>query len=248
MNKNDKLPHELQEQAEQFERMRRDFVANVSHELRTPLTVLLGYIEAIQQKKAEFPQQWHRIFDQMKQHGLRMQTLVEDLLLLSQLEATSVESEEWQIVDVPKMIEALAEDARNISGEDLHQIRIDINYNVKLQGHENELKSLFGNLIVNAVKYTPPKGDIFITWNIKNGRAYFCVKDTGIGISKNHLPRITERFYRVDKARSRASGGTGLGLAIVKHVLLRHHGKLKVISQEGVGSEFCCWFQRSFTM
>ncbi len=238
----------LQEQAEQLERIRRDFVANVSHELRTPLTVISGYIETMRQKKADFPDDWQRIFDQMHHHSLRMQNLIEDLLLLSKLEATDPEQEQYQEINITQMLEQLAEDAKNISGAESHNIKLHIDSNLKIKGIETELKSLFGNLIVNAVKYTPAGGDILISWNDKNEQAVFCVKDTGIGIAAEHLSRVTERFYRIDKARSRESGGTGLGLAIVKHVLLRHDAELIIHSEENVGSEFCCWFSKELTI
>lgn len=227
---------------EQLEKMRRDFVANVSHELRTPLTVIAGYVETMLQKQAEFPEKWRPVFAQMQQHTTRMEHLVEDLLLLSKLEATEPDPEALEVIDVVELLRQLAHDAENISGEAKHIIELEVDPKLQLRGIRSELQSVFANLIINAVKYTPENGEITIHWYADKGAACFAVRDAGIGIAAEHLPRLTERFYRVDKARSRASGGTGLGLAIVKHVLLRHDAELMVQSEEGVGSEFTCVF------
>ena len=225
-----------------MERVRRDFVANVSHELRTPLTVIQGYLETLLAQDLDETKPWKKIFTQMFHHSVRMANIIEDLLLLSILETDEYPFEEKPKINIAEMLKGLVREAKNISGEKEHRITLKADARVLLDGAENELKSLFSNLIVNAIKYTPAKGQIKISWVAKEGKAIFTVKDTGIGIAKKQIPRITERFYRVDKGRSRESGGTGLGLAIVKHILLRHQGDLIVESQLGEGSTFTCVF------
>ena len=237
------LPQPIITHIEHLERMRRDFVANVSHELRTPLTVIHGYLEALlEQSKNDKEKQ--AIFQQMHQHTVRMSHLIEDLLLLSRLENDELFNDAKKIIHVDTILNDSVKDAKKISGKALHQIESHVESKLALLGAESEIKSLFSNLIINAIKYTPAKGKITIKWYSQNETAIFSVTDTGIGIEEKHIPRITERFYRVDKARSRNSGGTGLGLAIVKHVLIRHDAKLEIMSKLHQGSTFTCIFPK----
>lgn len=225
-----------------LERMRQDFVANVSHELRTPLTVLHGYLEILLEKTDPGLAAYKKILEQMYQQSSRMQSLIEDLLLLSHIENDLHAQERFQEVNVFPLLEKICEDAKALSGKRQHHITLNADKNLKIYGLQNELISVFSNLIFNAVNYTPAGGDITVSWQKNGQHACFEVSDTGIGIAAEHIPRITERFYRVDKARSRTSGGTGLGLAIVKHVLLLHKANLKVKSQIDKGSTFTCVF------
>jgi two-component system phosphate regulon sensor histidine kinase PhoR len=239
----DTLPQEVKDYIRHLEQVRSDFVANVSHELRTPLTVIRGYLETLINHKNPDKKILNRIFIQMYQQSLRMADIIEDLLLLAHLESEDHTIDENKDVVVKDILQALCMDAKNISGEKKHKISLNADAGLFICGSESELRSLFSNLIVNAVKYTPAGGRINIDWRRdQNGYGHFSVTDTGIGISSEHIPRITERFYRVDKARSRERGGTGLGLAIVKHVLLRHDGKLQIESEIGKGSKFTCIF------
>ncbi len=238
----DKLPTAIRHHIELLERMRRDFVANVSHELRTPLTVIRGYVEILKDTPEFNGTKYETMFKQMFQHGVRMSNLIDDLLLLSHLESHELEVDPGSEVHITQLLQNLIEEAKSISGLNKHKIKLMTDKNLNLMGIEDELKSLFSNLIINAVKYTPPNGTIKICWGLQDKQPVFSVADTGIGIAKKHIPRITERFYRVDKARSRGSGGTGLGLAIVKHVLLRHEGELKIQSKLNEGSTFSCIF------
>jgi len=224
-----------------LEKIHRDFVANLSHELRTPLTVIRGYLEMLQDHKQLAPTTWHKMFDQMHEQSLRMEKLVEDLLLLSRLEIDLPEVKPPQDVAIIPLIRAVCDEAHMLSAGQ-HQIHFHPLSQALLYGQEDELRSAFSNLLLNAVKYTPANGVIDVTWTIDKDGAHFIVKDTGIGIAAHHLTRITQRFYRVDKARSRANGGTGLGLAIVKHVLLRHDAELLIQSELGKGSTFDCHF------
>ncbi len=234
------LPRSIQDHIQHLEIMRRDFVANISHELRTPLTVIQGYLETLIQHKTDPTHQ--AIFEQMFHHSIRMSNIIEDLLTLSALEGEEYTIKEKKQIPISKMLKILLLEAQNISGKKNHKFTLKADPNLFLDGAENELKSLFSNIIVNAIKYTPAKGRITIQWYEENNTGIFRVIDTGIGISKKQIPRITERFYRVDKARSRESGGTGLGLAIVKHILLNHNGELAIESQLKKGSTFTCIF------
>lgn len=237
------LPDSIINHIQHLERIRQDFVANVSHELRTPLTVMHGYLEILLgQMTEEHP--WQKIFLQMQQQTARMENLVENLLLLSRLESGVDNKTMKQPIAVAKMLLTISKEAEQLSGEALHTITLEADEQLLLRGIEQELHSLFSNIIFNAIKYTPAQGHIAIRWYYENNKAYFEVQDTGIGIAPKHLPRITERFYRVDKDRSRASGGTGLGLAIAKHVLIRHNGKLTVTSELGHGTTFTCIFPK----
>jgi two-component system phosphate regulon sensor histidine kinase PhoR len=219
--------------------MRRDFVANASHELRSPLTVVRGYLDTL----AEDPSLeagWREPVREMQRQSERMHAIVSDLLELSRLEASRGEAER-EPVDVAGLLalmrkEALARPDRPASFE-LH-----LESDSLLLGAETELHSILQNLITNAIKYTPPEGTVTVRfWTDRLG-AHVAVADTGIGIASEHLPRLTERFYRVDAGRSRKLGGSGLGLAIVKHALQRHGGHLEIASQEGKGSTFTCHF------
>jgi two-component system phosphate regulon sensor histidine kinase PhoR len=226
-------------QSERLNKMRQDFVANVSHELRTPLTVIHGYIDTLLTMYQEDPK-LHPIFTQILQQTTRMDMIISDLLLLARIESETPRIHNDKI-DVPKMLTAVVQDARNLS-KNQHEFYLNIDESLKLIGEEHELRSAFSNIIFNAVHYTKPGGQIKISWHQSAQGAYFIVQDTGIGIPEKDIPRITERFYRVDKGRSRQSGGTGLGLAIVKHVLLRHQAELDIGSVLHQGSTFTCIF------
>lgn len=225
----------------QLEQMRKDFVANVSHELRTPLTVIAGYLETLLDNVEEVNPRWVRALTQMQQQGVRMQTLLNDLLLLAKLEATDYPSDN-QPVAIDSLLQSIKGDAQALSGQRNQRITLDAEPGVRLKGSEAELRSAFSNLVFNAVKYTQDEGQIRIRWWADAQGAHLSVQDSGIGIDPKHLPRLTERFYRVDSSRNSTTGGTGLGLAIVKHVLLRHRGRLEISSVPGHGSTFTCHF------
>jgi two-component system, OmpR family, phosphate regulon sensor histidine kinase PhoR len=222
---------------DRMDTMRRDFVANVSHEIRTPLTVLAGFVETLASVPLSTVEQ-PRVLHLMRQQTTRIQTLVDDLLTLAQLEGSPRPgADRWVSADA--LIATAMADAELLSAgrHDLHLEKAD---EVELAGAEGELASAVGNLLSNAVRYTPDGGRIDVRWFVREGDgcAVFEVADTGIGIAREHLPRLTERFYRVDGSRSRDTGGTGLGLAIVKHVVQRHGGELQVESEPGKGSRF----------
>jgi two-component system phosphate regulon sensor histidine kinase PhoR len=224
-----------------LEQMRRTFVANVSHELRTPITVLAGYVETLSQMGSVPPEELKKHLATMQEQATRMQRLVDDLLTLSKLE-TAAPRRHDETVDVPALLAGLREQAEVLSGG-RHTITLDAQAHLGLRGAREELHSAFMNLINNAVRYTPPGGRIALAWRAGGeGGAHFSVTDDGEGIAPEHIPRLTERFYRVDSARSRASGGTGLGLSIVKHVLMRHDAHLEIESAPGAGSVFTCVF------
>lgn len=223
------------------ESMRRDFVANVSHEIRTPLTVLSGFVETMQSLPLEEADR-QRFLGLMSQQAQRMQTLVNDLLTLSRLEGSPVPGTgEW--LDVSELLRQAVLEAQGLSAviaDPVHQIEVVPGPELQVAGSRNELFSAMSNLLSNAVRYTPAGGSVRAGWRILNaeGGAEFFVEDTGPGIEAEHLPRLTERFYRVDRSRSRETGGTGLGLAIVKHVAQRHGGHVLVRSTVGRGSTF----------
>lgn len=225
----------------QLENMRRDFVANVSHELKTPLTVINGYLENLMDDEGDSTAQWSGVLDQMHQQSERMSQIVDDLLLLSRLE-TDDEGSAFDPIAVPALIAAIVEDLQSLIKQKKQTVEVENDFDLWLQGNEKELYSAFSNLIVNAVKYTPEGGNIQINWHLQGEQPCFEVKDSGIGIAPDNIPRLTERFYRVDKGRSRDQGGTGLGLAIVKHVLIRHNAKLLITSGINKGSSFRCSF------
>lgn len=224
-----------------LEQMRRNFVANVSHELRTPITVLSGYLETLRNIKQPRAEELEKHLAIMHEQALRMQRLVDDLLTLSKLETTPPARHD-EPVDAPALLAALRDTARLLSNEHQHRITLEVDPDLQLRGDTEELRSAFSNLINNAVRYTPPGGAIELRWQAGPDGAYFSVRDSGEGIAPEHIPRLTERFYRIDSARSRATGGTGLGLSIVKHVLLRHDAQLKIDSETGRGSTFTCVF------
>ncbi len=221
---------------ERMETTRRDFVANVSHELRTPITVLTGFLETLSDMTEPDPEMVKRSLALMSEQTLRMHRLVEDLLTLSRLESTHNPVREER-VDVPALARLLHREAQSLS-VGRHRISLRIETGEGLNGSVEELHSALGNLISNAVRYTPEGGHIDISWEKAGDQAVFSVRDSGIGIEPHHIPRLTERFYRVDRSRSRSTGGTGLGLAIVKHVLSRHQAHLAVESEVGRGSTF----------
>jgi two-component system phosphate regulon sensor histidine kinase PhoR len=215
-------------------RVRRDFIANVSHELKTPLTVLAGFIETLTDVEMD-ERQRQRCLALMREQANSMQRLVEDLLTLSALESEQLVNE-GEFAVVPLLL-AVSSDAKALSGG-RHEVTLTIRDAATLLGSREELASAFGNLVSNAVRYTPEGGRISLEWRVTDAGGEFTVADGGIGIASEHVPRLTERFYRVDRSRSRATGGTGLGLAIVKHVLIRHQGELIIASEEGRGSSF----------
>ncbi len=224
---------------EQLETMRKEFVANASHELRSPLTVIAGYLEMFSNETALDAAQAGPV-QEMRRQAVRMTGIIEDLLALSRLEADEGPVEGIDI-DVGHMLEQLRRDtlARSSKPPDL-QLQIDsVN---PLRADVALVQSAFANLLDNAAKYTPVTGTIVVRWWTDAAGAHLSVQDNGIGIAAEHLPRLTERFYRVDAGRSRATGGSGLGLAIVKHVMQRHGGSLEIISAEGHGSTFICHF------
>lgn len=225
---------------ERIETMRRDFVANISHELRTPLTVVSGYLEMLSTEKNIDLEMQEIAVTAMREQTNRMQHLVEDLLTLSRLENALNKLNESS-VDVASMLRELYQEAESLSNGK-HRIYLNITSEDKILGSREEIRSAMGNLITNAIRYTPEDGEIYIHWEVNEGKGIFYVRDTGAGIASQHIPRLTERFYRLDDSRSRDTGGTGLGLAIVKHVLNRHQARLKITSEVGKGSEFCIQF------
>ncbi len=228
---------------EQAEAMRRDFVANVSHEIRTPLTVLAGFVETLQTLELDEPDRQHYL-QLMAQQAERMQTLVSDLLMLSRLEGSPPPAlDAW--TPLPHLIRQIKQDGASLSSvlaaadDAPHQLVVDCDFDGQIAGAASELMSAMGNLVSNAIRYTPAGGRIVISARrVADGGVQFSVEDTGPGIAPEHLGRLTERFYRVDRSRSRETGGTGLGLAIVKHVTQRHGASLSINSTPGKGSVF----------
>ncbi len=230
-------------QIERIETMRRDFIANVSHELKTPLTVVAGFAEMLADDRAAYADdEIKRYLGLIYEQTTRMQRLIEDLLTLSALESGSSPVSEER-VEIEPMLQSILADARVLSAG-RHEISLTIETPTAIAGCANELRSAFSNLAANAVRYTPQGGRIDLTWRAHADGAELVVADTGIGIAAQHLPRLTERFYRVDRSRSRETGGTGLGLAIVKHVLTRHRATLEIESEPGHGSRFAARFPR----
>lgn len=229
-------------QAERIEAMRRDFVANVSHELRTPLTVVNGFVETLADGKINLAQgRAQEVLALMQQQTGRMLRLIEDLLTLSALESSPGVASETAI-NVGEVLAALQAEGMALSAG-RHRLELESGPPASLLGDEKDLRSAFGNLVSNAIRYTPPGGEVRLSWRVRDsGEGEFAVSDTGIGIESHHIPRLTERFYRVDQSRSRDTGGTGLGLAIVKHVLNRHQAVLEVQSEPGKGSRFVAVF------
>ncbi len=231
-----------------LEQIRQDFVANVSHELRTPLTVINGFVETLQDDLPDMDEhtqaQWQRPVDLMAQQTRRMQNIVSDLLVLSRLES-QIPNDIRKPVDIKYLLDDLSDEAMALSGEAQHQFECEFADDLQMYGSPDELESAFANLVFNAVRYTAAGGCITLRWYSDESGAHFSVEDTGEGIAEQHIPRLTERFYRVDVGRSRQQGGTGLGLAIVKHVLHRHQAHLHIDSQLGKGSVFRCDFPLS---
>ena len=227
---------------EKVETTRRDFVANVSHELRTPLTVLAGFLETVRELKLD-PQRTRDYMNLMAEQARRMQRIVDDLLALSTLESSPEPSPEER-VNVQGLLARVKADADALSGG-RHRITLEAMEGFDIAGAESEIASAFGNLASNAVRYTPEGGTVRLIWRASQEGTEFTVEDTGVGIEPQHVPRLTERFYRVDRGRSRETGGTGLGLAIVKHALLRHQATLDIQSEPGKGSRFSARFPAS---
>ena len=225
---------------ERVDAMRRDFIANVSHELRTPLTVVGGFVETLADAPELPAAESRRYFDLMLDHTRRMQRLLDDLLILSRLESAEHALKD-ETINVPELAQALKAEAESLS-RGRHRIRLEIDNAAWLKGNLQEIRSALGNLVSNAVRYTPDGGEITLAWRARNGEGVFSVTDTGEGIAAEHIPRLTERFYRVDRSRSRETGGTGLGLAIVKHVLTRHDARLDIQAIPGKGSTFSACF------
>jgi two-component system, OmpR family, phosphate regulon sensor histidine kinase PhoR len=221
-----------------LERTRRDFVANASHELRSPLTVITGYLDTLADDH-ELPASWEVPITEMLRQANRMTQILRDLIELTRLESEGSEAKH-DFVDVAGMLAAIVREFE--TRRERPQLELELESDAALLGNESELHSIFHNLINNAVRFTPVGGRVTVVWRADAGGAEFAVRDTGIGIAPEQIPRLTERFYRVDPGRSRATGGTGLGLAIVKHALQRHQATLKVESREGEGSTFTCHF------
>ena len=235
------VTHDVTE-LERLEQMRRDFIANASHELRTPLTVINGFLEIASSEPDLDPVTRQQHLQLMAEQGQRMKHLVEDMLTLTRLESVEYPLRE-EVVDMRQLLEQVKAEGEALSGG-RHRVTLDFD-GPDLKGSGDELRSAIGNLVSNAVRYTPDGGSIAIRWHETADGCRCDVSDTGIGIRPEHISRLTERFYRVDKSRSRATQGTGLGLAIVKHVLVRHQGQLQIDSEVGKGSCFSLLFPRS---
>ncbi|MBU3545677.1 phosphate regulon sensor histidine kinase PhoR [Polynucleobacter sp. MWH-Jannik1A5] len=222
--------------------MRRDFVANVSHEMRTPITVLMGFLETVQSLDLKKDQQ-DQYLDMMMSQAQRMKSLVEDLLTLANLESNALPATST-VVKIETLMALIKNDAEALS-QGKHSLSFDVNSSKNLLGDEREILSAFSNLVSNAIRYTPDVGAISVEWKVnEQGQGEFSVSDTGPGIASEHLSRLTERFYRVDRSRSRDTGGTGLGLAIVKHIANRHQAQLVIESTPGRGSKFMLRFPK----
>ncbi|MTI13588.1 phosphate regulon sensor histidine kinase PhoR [Sansalvadorimonas verongulae] len=232
----------------QLEQMTKDFVANVSHELRTPLTVISGYVETLldtlELMLTAPPPVLSKALNQMQSQSDRMANIIEDLLILSKLE-TADSLQDLVPVSIFDLLHDVAADARTFSGDRSHSIEVSCKAETAILGNEKELRSAISNLVFNAVKYTPDNGNIKLKWVVELNTGYLSIKDNGIGIDPQHIPRLTERFYRIDKSRHASTGGSGLGLSIVKHVLLRHDATLLIKSRPGRGSSFTCHFPQS---
>lgn len=230
-------------QFEKIDAMRRDFIANVSHELRTPLTVVGGFIETLSDMEGAIPDNIRNYFSMMQDQTTRMRRLIEDLLTLSHIESNT-QPPENQPIEMTSLVNMLLNDANALSHGN-HKISMEIDKDIDLLGAVDELQSALSNLVSNAIRYTPAGGEIHLTWLLRHGKPTFSVRDNGIGIDQQHIDRLTERFYRVDRSRSRETGGTGLGLSIVKHILTRHQAKLEITSQLDMGSTFSAVFPKA---
>lgn len=234
-------------QLEKVEVMRRDFIANVSHELRTPLTVVGGFLETLSDMQGAVPEAIKSYFNMMQEQTGRMRRIIEDLLTLSKIESNTEEPNNAEIA-MGNLLKVIQNDALGLSQslyKTKHNIQLEADSTLNLNGSQDEIQSALSNLVSNAVRYTPKGGDILISWGLHNEQPMFSVRDTGVGIEQHHIDRLTERFYRVDRGRSRETGGTGLGLSIVKHILIRHQAKLEISSEVGVGSTFSVLFPKS---
>ncbi|HQQ63416.1 MAG TPA: phosphate regulon sensor histidine kinase PhoR [Pseudomonadales bacterium] len=223
---------------QKLEKVRSEFVANVSHELRTPLTVLKGYLETLVDQRDMLDPRWGKALDHMQQQAARMQNLIDDLTLLSRLESRNTGSERSRVI-IPVLAQRIVDDAHHLFPQ--HKIKLE-GPMLAIDGNETELHSAFSNLLTNALRYSPAGSQVCLHWGLDEHSMFFSVQDQGPGIAAVHLPRLTERFYRIDAGRGRADGGTGLGLAIVKHALARHDALLEIKSTVGKGSEFTCRF------
>lgn len=230
-------------QLEKLDLMRRDFIANVSHELRTPLTVVGGFLETLEDMDGAIPESTRGYFTMMQDQTNRMRLLIEDLLTLSQLESGTTAPDEAEL-DVNALLNMIMNEAKGLSNG-RHTITLEADPSLALVASSQELHSAFSNLVSNAIRYTPEGGSISLKWEEHNHEAVFSVTDTGLGIEQKHIDRLTERFYRIDRSRSRETGGTGLGLSIVKHILSRHQARLEVQSEFGKGSTFSAVFPKS---
>lgn len=230
-------------QMHKLEMMRKDFVGNVSHELRTPITVINGYLETLLDNKDSVAPRWVKPLEQMHQQSQRMENIVRDLLTLSRLETKALPKQQDN-VDVSSLLREIRIEAEQVFATKQHTILVECDGSYHLQGSMSELYSAISNLLFNAAKYTPEHGEIRVTATLVSTGLDIEVADNGVGIEEQHLPRLTERFYRVDESRSTDTGGTGLGLAIVKHVLARHSAKLEILSKVGKGSRFICHFPK----
>lgn len=224
--------------------MRRDFVANASHELRTPLTVLRGYLDIMEEESRTDTAltTWREPVHEMAAQARRMDGIIEGLLKLARVESEGLQQQQLRI-DMPRLIQASIDSQRAADAEH-HVFTVDIDASLALFGRGSELESIVTNLLANAVRYTPSGGVIGVVWRQDEHGAEFSVSDDGIGIATADIPRLTERFYRVDPGRAATTGGTGLGLAIVRHCLEHHEGELHIASEPGVGSTFSCRFPR----
>lgn len=227
-------------QLDKIDVMRRDFIANVSHELRTPLTVVGGFLETLQDMDDAIPESTLTYFSMMQDQTMRMKLLIDDLLVLSTIESNAQPPED-DTINMKDLISMLANDAKGLS-QGKHTIHINAVDNLDLIGAIREIQSALSNLVSNAIRYSPDGGNITIEWSLVNDKPTFSVTDQGIGIEQQHIERLSERFYRVDRGRSRLTGGTGLGLSIVKHILTRHQASLNISSEIGEGSVFSAVF------
>ncbi len=226
-------------QLHRLESMRKDFVGNVSHELGTPITVIKGYLEAILDNRDSLDKKWHKPLQQMRQQSLRMENIVRDLLMLSSLETKGL-GKKQDIIELQSLFSEIESDTKKMFKDKAHSFSIAAIPTLSIVGKRSELYSAISNLVVNAAKYTPAGGHIKLCAEMGLDSLDIAVEDDGIGIEEHHIPRLTERFYRIDSSRSSDTGGTGLGLAIVKHILARHEGELEVESTPGKGSRFIC--------
>jgi two-component system phosphate regulon sensor histidine kinase PhoR len=222
-------------QMHQLEGARRNFFANVSHELRTPLTVLQGYLEMMQEQTLAGATR-EKALHTMREQTSRMEGLVKQLLTLSKIEASPIHTPN-EVIDVPMMLRVVEREAQTLSQQQ-QTLEFHVDSSLKVLGSDEQMRSAISNLVYNAVNHTPPATHIVVSWQRVANGVEFSVEDNGPGIAAEHIPRLTERFYRVDKARSRQTGGSGLGLAIVKHAVNHHDSRLEITSEPGKGTRF----------